>query len=63
MSGKLEFKQDMSLELTTFAHALVRRVHAYYQDPEHRKEFEDWYKQKYGKEYEWRNTHEGRKND
>lgn len=57
------FSKDMSLELSTISSALAERVKAYFQDPEHRKEFEDWYKQKHGKDYEWRNTHEGRKND
>lgn len=53
----------MSLEESALCSLLAERVKAYFQDPEHRKEFEDWYKQKYGKDYEWRNTHEGRKND
>ena len=52
-----------SLEEGALCSLLVKRVKAYFQDPVHRKEFEDWYKQKYGKDYEWRNTHEGRKND
>lgn len=54
---------SLSLEESALCSLLAERVKAYFQDPEHRKEFGDWYKQKYGKDYEWRNTHEGRKND
>ena len=32
-----------------------KKVQAYFQDEEHRKEFEIWYQKKYGKPYQWRN--------
>lgn len=34
---------------------LCEKVQAYFQDEEHRKEFEIWYQKKYGKPYQWRN--------
>ncbi len=33
---------------------LVEKVNQYFKDPKHRKAFEEWYRQRYGKEYEWR---------
>ncbi len=33
---------------------LVEKVSQYLQDEEHRKEFEKWYFQKYGKKYKWK---------
>ena len=30
-------------------------VKDYFQSAEHKKEFEEWYKTKYHKDYEWRN--------
>jgi hypothetical protein len=36
------------------ARILARKVTDYLQDPVHKREFENWYRQKYGKEYEWR---------
>ena len=33
---------------------LAQKVQAYLRDPVHKREFEDWYRQKYGKEYKWR---------
>lgn len=33
---------------------LARTVTDYLKDAQHRREFEEWYRQKYGKEYEWR---------
>jgi hypothetical protein len=38
----------------SFCASLVKRVEAYFQDEEHRRRFEEWYKKKYGKDYEWR---------
>ena len=49
----MEFNRDVSLELNTLCSLLTQRAKAYYQDPEHRKEFETWFKEKYGKDYEW----------
>ena len=42
------------LEEKPIAALLARKVEAYFQDEEHRKQFEEWYRQKYGKDYEWR---------
>lgn len=39
---------------------LRERVKDYYKDEANRKKFEDWYRAKYGKDYEWRNNHDGR---
>lgn len=33
---------------------LAQKVQAYLRDPEHKGEFEEWYRKKYGKDYEWR---------
>lgn len=38
----------------SFCPVLVEKVKDYFKDPEHRKKFEDWYRKKYGKDYEWR---------
>ncbi len=42
------------LEEKPFCTILAKKVEAYFQDEEHRKQFEEWYKKKYGKDYEWR---------
>ena len=39
-------------------YTLREKVKEYYRDEGNRKKFEDWYKAKYGKDYEWRKTHE-----
>ncbi|MCD8189506.1 MAG: hypothetical protein LUD78_04685 [Clostridiales bacterium] len=31
---------------------LAKKVKEYYRDPEHQRQFEEWYQQKYGKPYE-----------
>lgn len=51
----MDFNRDMSLEMGALCSLLIQRVKEYFQDPEHRKEFEEWYKEEYGKNYEWRN--------
>jgi hypothetical protein len=33
---------------------LAQRVREYFTDETHRREFEEWYKKKYGKEYTWK---------
>lgn len=45
---------NVLLEETPFCTILARKVEAYFQDEENRKRFEEWYKKKYGKDYEWR---------
>lgn len=42
------------LEEKPFCTILAKKVEDYFRDETHRKQFEEWYKQKYGKEYEWR---------
>lgn len=41
-------------KLRSFCRDLARRVRRYYADEEHRKEFEEWYFKKYGKQYVWK---------
>jgi len=41
-------------KLKSFCRDLARRVQRYYADEEHRKEFEEWYFKKYGKQYVWK---------
>lgn len=36
-------------EINNFALWLAKTVEAYYKDPEHQREFEEWEKEKYGK--------------
>lgn len=36
------------------ARILAKTVTNYLKDPEHRKAFEAWYREKYGKEYVWK---------
>lgn len=43
---------------SVFCDILVRKVREYFKDEENRKKFEEWYRQKYGKEYEWRDAHD-----
>lgn len=37
---------------------LVQRVREYFKDNSHRVEFENWYRQKYGKQYAWKKVSE-----
>ena len=41
-------------KLNVLCDILVKRVSDYFKDEEHRKSFEEWYRQKYGEEYVWR---------
>lgn len=41
-------------EKRSFSTFLVKKVEDYFRDEENRKRFENWYKNKYGKDYEWR---------
>lgn len=38
----------------SFCAILMKKVEDYFRDAEHRKQFEEWYRKKYGKDYEWR---------
>ena len=42
------------LEGSSILYLLRERVKEYYKDEANRKKFEEWYKAKYGKDYEWR---------
>lgn len=42
-------------ELSHLTFLLTSRVKEYFQSPDHRKEFEEWYFNKYGKKYIWKN--------
>ena len=48
-----------TMEESALCSQLIERVKDYFQSAEHKKEFEEWYKAKYHKDYEWRNTHKG----
>lgn len=42
------------LEETPICTILKSKVEDYFRDEENRRRFEEWYKDKYGKEYVWR---------
>ena len=42
------------LEESPLLFMLRKKVKEYYKDEANRKQFEEWYRAKYGKEYEWR---------
>lgn len=46
------------LQDNSFCDILVRKVREYFKVEEHRKDFEEWYRKEYGKEYEWRDAHD-----
>jgi len=54
----MEFNKDVTLELHALCSHLTKTVKSYYRDPAHRKEFEETYRRKYGKEYIWRSRNE-----
>lgn len=39
--------------LNRLARILYRTIYRYYEDPEHRKEFEAWHLREYGTPYHW----------
>lgn len=41
-------------QTVSFCRDLRRRVRRYLDTPAHRREFEEWYLQKYGKPYQWK---------
>lgn len=43
------------VEDSPIAYMLRERVNDYYKDAENRRKFEEWYREKYGKEYQWIN--------
>lgn len=44
--------QQLIAEKPSVCAVLYASVRDYYADPEHEREFENWYKETYGKEYE-----------
>lgn len=44
-----------TMEESALCSQLIEKVKDYFQSAEHKKEFEEWYKAKYHKDYEWRN--------
>lgn len=44
----------MLLEEKPLCPILMKKVEEYFQDEEHKRQFEEWYRQKYGKDYEWK---------
>lgn len=42
------------MEEKSFGTILMKKVEDYFRDEEHRRKFEEWYKQTYGKEYQWK---------
>lgn len=45
---------DTEKRMNSFARELRRRVRRYLDDREHRREFEEWFLRKYGKQYQWK---------
>ena len=45
-------------KMNRLARILYRTVHRYYEDPRHRKEFEEWYLKEYGTPYHWKTLKE-----
>lgn len=54
MNYSLATDPGIENQFPTFCTILARKVENYFQDKENRKKFEDWYRQKYGKEYVWK---------
>ena len=46
----------MEKQLNSFCRMLRRTVRRYLDDKKHRKDFEKWYLDKYGKPYKWKKT-------
>ncbi len=51
------FAPEVKDQAKAFASLLTRSVREFFQDEQHRKEFEEWYLKKYGKSYEWKPFH------
>lgn len=47
------FAPEVKGRAKAFASLLARSVREFFQDEQHRKEFEEWYLKKYGKSYVW----------
>lgn len=47
------FAPEVKGQAKAFASLLARSVREFFQDEQHRKEFEEWYLKKYDKSYVW----------
>lgn len=47
------FVSEVQAQARAASLLLAQRVREYFTDEGHRKEFESWYEQKYGKPYQW----------
>lgn len=47
-------ENNMQEKLNRLARILYRTVYRYYEDAEHRKEFEEWHLREYGTPYHWK---------
>ena len=54
MSKSTTHEMLNSDQIEVLASSLIRTVEQYFQDDEHKRQFEEWYKKKYGMEYKWR---------
>lgn len=48
------FRPEAKNQAAAVGHSLCGRVKAFFQDKEHRRDFEAWYKKTYGKPYVWK---------
>jgi len=49
-----QYSPDYSDKELTVCSILVKKVKEYFQDEAHCKDFEKWYRNKYGKDYVWK---------
>lgn len=54
MEKESVFTPEVQGQEKALALLLAQEVREYFKDPEHRKEFERWYLEKYGLPYEWK---------
>ena len=54
MCKESAFTPEVQGQAKAFALLLAQEVREYFKDPEHRKEFEQWYLKKYGELYVWK---------
>jgi len=48
------FIPEKQAQLRAMGRTLARKVREYFRDPEHRRQFEAWYLERYGKPYVWK---------
>lgn len=59
MSGAVSvFVPEKQAQARAASLLLAQRVRDYFKDSSHRAEFEDWYRQRHGKEYAWKKVTE-----